>query len=136
MRVLMWPPNATTKCTSCTERPLPRPSGYEPVLSRCRFATSACTWTVSSIPRLTKTLHQSYNDGMVNTEVICRSSMAKTTAMHANSLPPLWYGSLSPHHTKRIENETLNSTHKNQLSFANTNVEKYTWHFTHPVIYT
>jgi hypothetical protein len=25
---------------------------------------------------------------------------------------------------------------KNQLSFANTNVEKYTWHFTHPVIYT
>jgi hypothetical protein len=24
---------------------------------------------------------------------------------------------------------------KNQLSFANTNVEKYTWHFTHPVIY-
>jgi hypothetical protein len=25
---------------------------------------------------------------------------------------------------------------KNQLSFANTNVEKYTWHFAHPVIYT
>jgi hypothetical protein len=25
---------------------------------------------------------------MVNTEVICRSSMAKTTVMHANSLPP------------------------------------------------
>jgi hypothetical protein len=25
-------------------------------------------------------------------------------------------------------------TKKNQLSFANTNVEKYTWHFTHPVI--
>jgi hypothetical protein len=25
---------------------------------------------------------------------------------------------------------------KEQLSFANTNVEKYTWHFTHPVIYT
>ena len=24
----------------------------------------------------------------------------------------------------------------NQLSFANTNVEKYTWHITHPVIYT
>jgi hypothetical protein len=23
----------TTKCTRCTERPLPRPSGYEPVLS-------------------------------------------------------------------------------------------------------
>ena len=28
----------TTKCTSCTEGPLPRPSGYEPVLSRRRFA--------------------------------------------------------------------------------------------------
>jgi hypothetical protein len=38
----------------------------EPVLSRRRFARSACTWTVSNIPRLTKTLHQSYNDGMVN----------------------------------------------------------------------
>jgi hypothetical protein len=53
---------------------------------------SACTWTVSSIPRLTKTLHQSYNDGMVNTEVVCHPSMAKTTVMHANSLPPFWYG--------------------------------------------
>jgi hypothetical protein len=52
--------------SSCTERPLPRPSGYEPVLSRRRFARSTCTWTVSNIPRLTKTLHQSYNDGMVN----------------------------------------------------------------------
>jgi hypothetical protein len=39
-----------------------------PVLSRHRFARSTCTWTVSNIPRLTKTLHQSYNDGMVNPE--------------------------------------------------------------------
>jgi hypothetical protein len=35
-----------------------------------------------------KTLHQSHNDGMVNPEVVCHPSMAKTTAMHANSLPP------------------------------------------------
>jgi hypothetical protein len=82
----------TTQCTSCTERPLPRPSGYEPVLSRRSFARSTCTWTVSNIPRLTKTLHQSYNDGMVNPEVVCHPSMAKTTGMHANSLPPFWYG--------------------------------------------
>jgi hypothetical protein len=41
---------------------------------------------------LMKTLHQSYNDGMVNPEVVCHPSMAKTTVMHANSLPPLWYG--------------------------------------------
>jgi len=27
-------------------------------------------------------------------------------------------------------------TEKNQLSLANTNVEKYTWYFMHPVIYT
>ena len=60
--------------------------------SRRRFARSTCTWTVSSIPRLTKTLHQSYNDGMVNPEVVCHPSMAKTTDMHANSLPPFWYG--------------------------------------------
>jgi hypothetical protein len=44
-----------------------------------RFARSTCTWTVSNISRLTKTLHQSYNDGMVNPEVVCRPSMAKTT---------------------------------------------------------
>jgi hypothetical protein len=61
---------------------------------------------VSNIPRLTKTLHQSYNDGMVNPEVVCHPSMAMTTAMQANSLPPFWYGSFSPHHTKPIENET------------------------------
>jgi hypothetical protein len=77
----------TTKCTSCTERPLPRPSGYEPVLFRRRFARSTCTWTVNNIPHLMKTLHQSYNDGMVNPEVVCYLSMAKTTVMHANSLP-------------------------------------------------
>jgi hypothetical protein len=35
-------------------------------------------------------LHQSYNDGMVNPEVLCHPSMAKTTVMHANSLPPFW----------------------------------------------
>jgi hypothetical protein len=33
-----------------------------------------------------------YNDGMVNPEVVCHPSMAKTTVMHANSLPPFWYG--------------------------------------------
>jgi hypothetical protein len=75
----------TTKCISCAERPLPRPSGYESVLSRRRFTRSICTWTVSNIPRLTKTLHQSYNDGMVNPEVVCHPSMAKTTVLHANS---------------------------------------------------
>jgi hypothetical protein len=32
-----------------------------------------------------KTLHQSYNDGMVNPEVVCYPSMAKTTVIHANS---------------------------------------------------
>jgi hypothetical protein len=56
-----------------------------------RFARSTCTWTVSNIPHLTKTLHQSYNGGMVNPEVVCHPSMAKTTVMHANSLPPFWY---------------------------------------------
>jgi hypothetical protein len=45
-------------------------------------------WSHSNIPRLTKTLHQSYNDGMVNPEVVCHPSMAKSTVMHANSLPP------------------------------------------------
>ena len=72
------------------ERPLPRPTGYELVLSRRRFARSTCTWTVSNIPRLTKTLHQSYNDGMVNPEVVCHPSMAKTTVMHANSWCTSW----------------------------------------------
>jgi hypothetical protein len=43
---------------------------------------------------------------MVNPEVVCHPSMAMTTAMQANSLPPFWYGSFSPHHTKPIENET------------------------------
>jgi hypothetical protein len=47
---------------------------------------------VSNIPRLTKTLRQSYNDEMVNPEVVCHPSMAKITVMHANSLPPFWYG--------------------------------------------
>jgi hypothetical protein len=48
-------------------------------------------WTVSNIPRLTKTLQQSYNDGMVNPEVVCHPSLAKITVFHANSLPPFWY---------------------------------------------
>jgi hypothetical protein len=52
------------------ERPLPRPSGYEPVLSRCRFARSTCTWTVSNIPRLTKTLHQSQIDLLFSLPVL------------------------------------------------------------------
>jgi hypothetical protein len=32
------------------------------------------------------------NDGMVNPEVVCHPSMANTTVMHANSLPPFWNG--------------------------------------------
>jgi hypothetical protein len=39
-----------------------------------------------------KTLHKSYTDRMVNPEVVCHTSIAKTIAMHANSLPPFWYG--------------------------------------------
>jgi hypothetical protein len=31
---------------------------------------------------------------MVNPEVVCHPSMAKTTVMHANSLPPFWYGGM------------------------------------------
>ena len=111
VRVLMWLPNAKllTKCTSCTERPLPRLSGYEPVLSRRRFVRSTCTWAVSSIPCLTKTLHQSYNDGMVNPEVVCHPYMAKTTAMHANSLPPFlaWLIFAAPYQTNRKWNLKL-----------------------------
>jgi hypothetical protein len=95
VRVLMWPPSAK----------LPR-SAPAVLNGRCRcrapvwiwagplsasFWRSTCTWTVSNIPRLTKTLHRSYNDGMVNPEVVCHPSMAKTTAMHANSLPHFWY---------------------------------------------
>ena len=83
--VLMWPPSAK----------LPR-SAPAVLNGRCRArldtSRSTCTWTVSNIPRLTKTLHQSYNDGMVNPKVVCHPSMAKTTVMHANSLPPFWYG--------------------------------------------
>jgi hypothetical protein len=59
------------------KQPLPRPSRYEPVLSRRRFARSTYTWTVSNIPCLTKSMHQSYNDGMVIPEVVCHPSMAK-----------------------------------------------------------
>jgi hypothetical protein len=47
---------------------------------------------LSNIPHLTKTLYQSYKEGMVNPEVVCHPSMAKITIMHANSLPPFWYG--------------------------------------------
>jgi hypothetical protein len=91
--VLMWPPNAKLPRSApavlngcCRARlDMSRSS------LRC-FARSTCTWTVSNIPRLTKTLHQSYNDGMVNPEVVCHPSMDKTTVMHANSLPPFWYG--------------------------------------------
>jgi hypothetical protein len=43
---------------------------------------------------------------MVNPEVVCHPSMAKTTVMHANNLSPFWYGYFLPHHTKPIENET------------------------------
>jgi hypothetical protein len=56
---------------------------------------------VSNIPRLTKTLHQSYNDGMVNPEVVCHPFMAKTTVMHANSLPPFWLIFDAPYQTNR-----------------------------------
>jgi hypothetical protein len=56
-------------------------------------------WTVSNIPRLTKTLHQSYNDGMVNPEVDCHPSMAKTTMMHATFL--VWLIFAAPYQTNR-----------------------------------
>jgi hypothetical protein len=94
VRVLMWPPNAK----------LPR-SAPAVLNGRCRarldmnrsslgvvLRSQPARWTVSNIPRLTKTLHQSYNDGMVNPEVVCHTSMTKTTVMHANNLPPFWYG--------------------------------------------
>ena len=90
VRVLMWPPNAKLPAVlngRCRARLDMSRSSLGVV-----FARSTCTWTVSNIPRLTKTLHQSYNDGMVNPEVVCHPSMAKTTVMHANSLPPFWYG--------------------------------------------
>jgi hypothetical protein len=73
----MWPPNAK----------LPR-STQAVLNGSCRARLDMS----SSIPRLAKTLHQSYNDGKVNPEVVCHLSMAKTTAMHANSLSPFWYG--------------------------------------------
>jgi hypothetical protein len=46
----------------------------------------------------------------------------------------VWLIFAAPYQTNRKWNLKL-YTHKNHLSFANTNVEKYTWHFTHPVIY-
>jgi hypothetical protein len=89
--VFRWRQTLARPSVGRNKKRLPRPSGYEPVLSRHRFARSICTWTISNIPCLMKTLHQSYNDGMVNPEVVCHPSMAKTTVMHANSLPPFWY---------------------------------------------
>jgi hypothetical protein len=66
VRVLMWSPNAK----------LPR-SAPAVLNGRCRARLD---------------MSRSYNDGMVNPEVVCHPSMAKTTVMHANSLPPFWYG--------------------------------------------
>ena len=93
VRVLMWPPNAKLPWSApavlngrCRAHLDMNRS------SRRRFMRSTCTWTVSNIPRLTKMLHQSYNDRMVNPQVVCHLYMAKATAMHANSLPPFWYG--------------------------------------------
>ena len=86
VRVLMWPPNAKL------------PQSVPAVLNA--VAVPIWIWAgplsrvvLRGIPaRLTKMLHQLYNDGMVNPEVACHTSMAKTTVMHANSLPPFWYG--------------------------------------------
>jgi hypothetical protein len=39
-----------------------------------------------------ETLHFRTTTFMVNPEVVCYPPMAKTTDMHANSLPPFWYG--------------------------------------------
>jgi hypothetical protein len=88
--VLMWPPSAK----------LPR-SAPAVLNGRCRARLDMSRSSLGvvlrglpalNIPRLTKTLHQSYNDVIVNPEVVCHPSMAKTTVMHANSLPPFWYG--------------------------------------------
>jgi hypothetical protein len=69
VRVLMWSPHA--------KLPRSAPAVLNGrCLSRRHFARSTCTWTVSNIPRLTKTLRQSYNDGMVNLEVVCHPSLA------------------------------------------------------------
>jgi transposase len=43
-------------------------------------------------------------------------------------------GALRGNLEQKMKLKTLHK--KNQLSFGNTNVEKYMWHFTHPVIYT
>jgi hypothetical protein len=66
-------------------------SGYELVLSRRHFARSTCTWTVSSIPRLTKALHQSYNDGMVTLKwsailLWLRPPLCMPTACHLSGM--------------------------------------------------
>ena len=93
VRVLMWPPNA--------KLPLSAPAVLN---GRCRVRLDMSRFSLGVVlrglpsrgrsvafPVLTKTLHQSYNDRMINHEVVCHPSMAKTTVMHANSLPPFWY---------------------------------------------
>jgi hypothetical protein len=87
VRVLMWSPHA--------KLPRSAPAVLNGrCLSRRRFASSTCTWTVSNISRLTKTLHKTYNDGMVNPEVVCHPSMTKTTVLHANNKSVLFVRSL------------------------------------------
>jgi hypothetical protein len=89
----MWPPNAKLpqsapavlngRCRARLDMSLSYLGIFLRGLPACGRSVTFC---------LTKTLHQTYNDGMVNPEVVCHPSMVKTTIMHANSLPPFWYG--------------------------------------------
>jgi hypothetical protein len=90
VRVLMWPPNAKLP----RKAPAVLNDHCRTRLDMSRFSLGVALWGLPAriIPRLTKKLHQSYNDGMVNPEVVCHASIAKTTVMHTNSLPPFWYG--------------------------------------------
>ena len=94
VRVLMWPPNAILPRSApavlngrCRARPGMSRSSLGVVLRGLPARGRSITFPVWR----KRCIDQSYNDGMVNSEMVCHPSMAKTTVMHANSLPPFWY---------------------------------------------
>jgi hypothetical protein len=82
----MWPSVVVHAHWSDESRFLLRPTDGRARVWRQRNTSFQDNHMLGTTAFVSKTLHQSYNDGMVNPEVVCHTYMAKTTVMHAKSL--------------------------------------------------
>jgi hypothetical protein len=83
------------------------PFGYEPVLSRCRFARSTCTWTISNIPVwrkrcISRTMGCVKCHVYFSTFVFANESWFLCVYSFKFHFPSVWYGAAKINHTRKV----------------------------------